>query len=165
MVTTPRSCEGRYRAVLKYYRRKRGTVMGNNYRFSEILEQAIPADDVLQPTKTKTAKKKIKVPRKRSVQQPAAAAGADAAAAAAAAATAAGADRAGEVVQLLRQLISDHRDLRAEVLQLRAQQEAWQAEMRSLLLQGLNVHHPTEVHHLDPLFPGDLDLSHFPPYV
>jgi hypothetical protein len=48
-----------------YYRRKRGTYgEGQNYRFAQILEEAIPVDDVLHPTKTTTTTKKNKAPKK-----------------------------------------------------------------------------------------------------
>jgi hypothetical protein len=59
---TPRSCEGQYKGVMDYYCRKRGAVLGRNYRFAEILEEAIPLDDELQPTK-RTMKKKSKASR------------------------------------------------------------------------------------------------------
>jgi hypothetical protein len=38
-------------------------VLGRNYRFAEILEEAIPLDDELQPTK-RTMKKKSKASKK-----------------------------------------------------------------------------------------------------
>ena len=77
---------------MDYYRRKRGTVLGRNYRFAEILDETIPLDDELQRTR-RTMKKKSKASKKRlstaaadgiEGQQPAAKRAADASADAAA---------------------------------------------------------------------------------
>jgi hypothetical protein len=48
-----------------YYCRKRGAVLGRNYCFAEILEEAIPLNNELQPTRRMTNKKKSKASKKR----------------------------------------------------------------------------------------------------
>jgi hypothetical protein len=50
---------------MDYYCRKRGAVLGRNYCFAEILEEAIPLNNELQPTRRMTNKKKSKASKKR----------------------------------------------------------------------------------------------------